>query len=84
MSEKIGALWARETKNGMRYFSGNIETDGKKIKIIIWPTREKKSEKSPDYTINIDTYHKPEVNLNTPLTPESRIPGTDFVDDIPF
>jgi len=84
MSEKIGALWARQAKNGTRYFTGIIELDGKKTKIVIWPTKEKKSEKSPDYTINIDTYHKPEVNLNTPLTPESRIPGTDFVDDIPF
>ena len=82
MSEKIGALWARETKNGMRYFSGNIETDGKKIKIIIWPTREKKSERSPDYTINVDTYQKPEAPQQQ--TPETRIPGTEFVDDIPF
>jgi len=84
MSEKIGALWARQAKNGTRYFTGIIAANMAETKIVIWPTKEKKSEKSPDYTINIDTYHKPEVNLNTPLTPESRIPGTDFVDDIPF
>lgn len=84
MSTKIGALWARQTKNGAQYFTGTIELDGKKTKIVIWPTREKKSEKSPDYTINLDSYQKPEANTTPIQTPETRIPGTEFVDDIPF
>jgi hypothetical protein len=56
---KIGSLWAKQTKDGKRFLSGSIEIDGQKIKIVIWPNDYKYSEKSPDFKVYIDTYKNP-------------------------
>jgi uncharacterized protein (DUF736 family) len=73
---KIGALWTKKTRNGGEFYSGMIELDGKQTRIAVWPTREKKSEKSPDYTINLDTW-KPEQ-----ATTVAQVAKT-FADDLP-
>ena len=52
-NQKIGALWAKDRGP---FATGTIELDGKKTKIVVWRAKDKKSEKSPDYTINIDTW----------------------------
>ncbi len=88
MSEntKIGALWTKKTKSGGEFFSGMINLDGKELRIVIWPTRDKKHEKSPDYTISIDTW-KPGQTSTPPVTPPVSPPvsqAATFVDDIPF
>lgn len=78
---KIGALWTKKTRNGGEFLAGTIELDGKQTRIVIWPTREKKSEKSPDYTINLDTW-KPERNAQV-AEPVRQIIDA-FSDDVPF
>lgn len=75
---KIGALWTKKTRSGGEFYAGMIELDGKQTRIVVWPTREKKSEKSPDYTINLDTW-KPEQ-----ATPQVAQVAATFDDDVPF
>lgn len=48
---KIGALWKKESSKGLEYFGGILEIDGKKHNIAVFATKEKKSDKSPDYEI---------------------------------
>jgi len=79
---KIGALWTKKTRNGGEFYAGMIELDGKQTRIVVWPTREKKSEKSPDYTINLDTW-KPE-QAAPQVTPQVAQVATMFDDDVPF
>lgn len=55
-NKKIGALWTKHGKSVKEFYTGDIEFDGKKLSIVIWPTREKKTEKSPDFTIQLDTW----------------------------
>jgi uncharacterized protein (DUF736 family) len=50
-NEFIGALWNKQSAKGFSYMSGLIEIDGKKISIVLFKTREKKSDKSPDWNI---------------------------------
>ena len=50
MNESIGALWRKEGKNG-EYFSGNIEVNGEKINIVIFPNTKKEKETQPDLRI---------------------------------
>ena len=59
---KIGSLWTKKTRNGGEFLAGVLEYDGKKERIVVFKVREKKSEKSPDYTINLDTWKPPERN----------------------
>lgn len=82
---KIGALWTKKTRNGGEFFSGTIELDGKQVRIVVWPTREKKSEKSPDYTINLDTW-KPgqQAAQPEPVAQVANAFDASFSDDIPF
>ena len=51
MSEKIGALWVKENKNGKKYLSGEIEFNGEKVRIVIFKNTYKKEKKHPDYII---------------------------------
>lgn len=51
--KSIGGLWKKTSKNGASYLSGNVEIDGKKIRISVFPNKYKKKETSPDYTINL-------------------------------
>jgi hypothetical protein len=60
MSEQeknIGGLWLKESnKTGKKYMSGNIEIDGRKIKIVVFKNTKKDAnnpadEKKPDYRI---------------------------------
>ena len=79
-NKKIGALWTKKTRNGGEFYTGSIELEGKQTRIVIWPTREKKTEKSPDYTIQLDTWEptRAQAPAEQPAAP------ADFNDDIPF
>ena len=61
-----GALWKRETGNKEKYLSGNVDIDGKRYSISIFAAKNKKSDKSPDYTISLNkakTIPVPENNF---------------------
>mgnify|MGYP003611735968 CR=1 FL=1 len=87
---KIGGLWLSTSQNPKAPFAkGEIEVDGKKIRIVVWRAKEKKNEKSPDYTINIDEW-TPGQNAHVAYPVRQVIntfapPAVDkFDDDIPF
>lgn len=40
-------LWKQKDKNGNVYLAGNMGG----VRVLIFPIKEKKSEKSPDYTL---------------------------------
>ena len=71
-SNYIGALWVKESKKGMRYFSGNIEVGGQKIQIAVFKNTKKSSDKAPGYNIV----------ESKPI--ERAAPEPNFEDDIPF
>ncbi len=45
----VCGLWLNESKNGEKYFSGSLGN----MNVLIFKVKEKKSEKSPDYTLCI-------------------------------
>jgi hypothetical protein len=55
--KNIGGLWLKESnKTGKKYMSGNIEIDGRKIKVVVFKNTKKDQsnpadEKKPDYRI---------------------------------
>jgi len=49
-TEIVGSLWQKNDKNGNVYFSGMFAGQ----RITVFKTREKKSDKSPDYTIQAE------------------------------
>jgi len=73
---KIGGLWLSSSTNQKAPFAkGEIEVDGKKIKIIVWKNSYKQSgDKKPDYQIEIDR-----KEAGTVADP----PKAEFTDDIP-
>lgn len=84
-NESIGALWKNEGKNGT-YLSGNVEIDGRKVPIVIFPnTYKKPGEKTPDYRIlpkkqKSDTYVQPGSPADDHANGRDAFGG----DDIPF
>lgn len=58
---KIGACWKKQMKDGCTFLSGILEIgklagstaipEDTKINIAIFPTKEKKSDRSPDFEI---------------------------------
>lgn len=49
-NEAIGALWKKESQRG-EFFSGNVEVNGEKIQIVVFPNTYKKADNHPDYRI---------------------------------
>lgn len=47
-------LWNKVSKNGKTYASGKIEIEGKLYKITLFTNENKKTEKSPDFSLILD------------------------------
>lgn len=58
MAQIIGALWTKQSKNNLEYYSGNITWKGEKIKIVVFANEKKKEENHPDYNIVLSTPRK--------------------------
>ena len=72
---KVGALWKRTSKSsGVGYYGGSIELDGVETKLLLFKTRDKKQENSPDLTLHVavDDYEQQQDD------------GPSLSDDIPF
>lgn len=92
MSEnaKIGALWNKTTKAGKTLQTGQIEIDGKKFDIAVWPNGYKERSNQPDFIIYLDEYRKKQTAQAAP--PASAFPDDDADavaaegrdDDVPF
>jgi len=53
--EKVGALWAKQSRNGNNFYSGELTLeDGRKLQLMVFYAKNKKSENSPDLLIMID------------------------------
>jgi len=48
--EELGALWKKEGKN-QTYLTGYINSNGQKVKIVVFSSKNKKSENQPDFRI---------------------------------
>jgi hypothetical protein len=53
---KLGALWIKPNARGGERWTGNVEIDGKKTRIVIFPNNYKEKENQPDLIIFLDTY----------------------------
>jgi len=50
--DQMGALWAKETREGAVYFKGNVEIDGAKHEVVIFKNGYKdEGSNQPDYRI---------------------------------
>lgn len=49
--DKIGALWARQTRDHADYFKGSIEIGGQKHEVVVFRNGFKDSERHPDYIV---------------------------------
>lgn len=61
---KLTGLWKNKSKNGMEYLSGRLGN----AKVMIFPVKNKKSDKSPDYELVLAEYEHKENNSNNELS----------------
>ncbi len=54
----IGSLWRKESKKGLKYFSGIIEIDNEKVNIVGFKNNKKKNENSPDVLLYVSEQKK--------------------------
>jgi hypothetical protein len=86
--EELGALWKRQGKN-QTYLTGYInKANGEKTKIVVFSSKNKKSENQPDFRIyeSIPMDGRPTTNAtpqksaaktsNIPSTPKSQLSKT--------
>lgn len=83
MNKSIGAFWTKTSSKGNKYYSGNIEIDGKKIPLVAFDNTHKQKENQPDIQIYLsEKSQKTETKEEIPAIEK----GEDEVDinDIPF
>lgn len=70
MEIKTG-LWQKESKNGNTYYSGKLKINDKEYKLQLFKSENKKSEKSPDYTLFIrDSINTQEEQKSVEIPPK--------------
>ena len=86
-NQSIGALWNKSSQRGM-YMTGDIEINGQRMRIVVFPNASKKEDKHPDWRTLVaqprpyesETKGVGEVGHQDPFPPEPEID----VDAIPF
>lgn len=66
--EELGALWKRQGKN-QTYLTGYInKANGEKVKIVVFSSKNKKSENQPDFRIyeSVPMEGRPATSTNAP------------------
>ena len=48
--DEIGALWKKQGQRG-EFFSGEVEINGVKQRVVVFPVGRKSSENAPDFRI---------------------------------
>ena len=82
-----GSAWNKTSAKGTEYISGSITIDNQEYWISIFTNTQKKSEKSPDFSITLK--EKESVIRNPHLAPQKITtvniqPSGELLDDIPF
>jgi uncharacterized protein (DUF736 family) len=49
--QRIGALWVKTAKNGVKYFSGEITVGGVKQRVVIFKNTRRTEDKHPEYNV---------------------------------
>lgn len=75
-TNRLGALWKPNTDNpNAPMGKGNIEIDGKKIQVVVWPNKRKQpGEKTPDFYIEKDVPREQSQAPQAPAADSSEIP----------
>jgi len=47
---EIGAFWTKEGPKG-KYLTGSVLLDGSKVRVVMFPNRNKNNDKAPDYRL---------------------------------
>lgn len=61
----VCGLWKNESRNGSTYLSGSLGG----LQILVFPVKEKRSDKSPDYTLCIAEKKREEKQEKSGGTP---------------
>lgn len=90
----IGALWLKQSKAGVKFYSGMINVDGKAINIVCFKNQNKKENKHPDFRILLSEPYSGGSGGETKKAPAKKpqntpekgsVPATpEGEDDIPF
>jgi len=52
---ELGALWTKVAKKtGAKYLRGKLKLETGEINVMVFPTKEKRNENSPDFVIYLD------------------------------
>lgn len=78
---KVASLWMNTSKSGMQYMTGKLGG----LKIVIFPVKEKRSDRSPDFNMYFEEVpydaapqaQPPGLPANVPLS-GAPLPGTMF------
>lgn len=64
--KRVGGAWKKQDKNGKTFLSMSLEIDGKKRSFTVTQTKEKKTDKSPDYNVSeiLSVTSLPKINLD--------------------
>lgn len=98
-NEKAGVLWSvRKSAKGTEYQTGSIKLTrdlkaGEELKIIVFPTRDKKNDNAPDWTMYVskpkEGDYKPSASSNqtpavkkAPVTPKPAVEPIEESGDI--
>jgi hypothetical protein len=60
--DKIGALWARETRGGSEYYTGTIEFGGMRQEIVIFRNGFKTADNHPFFIVYKSTPRVPQTD----------------------
>lgn len=72
---EIGAFWTKDSSNG-KFLTGSISIDGSKIRVVMFPNRNKNNDKAPDYRLYVSkdlNYPKQKTEQDNKEIPESLV-----------
>lgn len=74
-NREIGALWLKTAKgSGQKFMTGTIKTSLEgKIDVIVFPSRDKKNDKAPDFRIYISEKTEVRSSIPTPAVEPTRL-----------
>jgi len=78
----IGACWLKETKDGKKYFSGQIQVPGLSLNFAIFKNEKKDKDNQPDYNIVWSPPRKDNGASQGTAQTDEQSPFSD--EDIPF